>query len=52
MASLVNDTTLPDQVAGDEGVLTVFYWFDDEPADEDEQWAALYDDWEGPTEEP
>ena len=37
----------------DEGVLTIFYWFEDEPADEDEQWAAaMYEDWEGPTEEP
>jgi hypothetical protein len=24
----------------DEGVLTIFDWWDDEPADEDEQWAA------------
>jgi hypothetical protein len=38
----------------DEVVLTIFYWYDDEPADEDEQWAAMYDDYYGgwPTEEP
>jgi hypothetical protein len=26
--------------ADDDGVLTIFYWFDDEPADEDELWAS------------
>ena len=39
----------------DEGVLTVFYRFDDEPADEDELWAALYDgydEYDGPIEAP
>jgi hypothetical protein len=27
----------------DDGVLTVFFWYDDEPADENELWAAMYD---------
>jgi hypothetical protein len=37
----------------DNGVLTIFYWFDDEPADEDELWAAMYDvhdEYDGPME--
>jgi hypothetical protein len=46
------DPDMSDAAPGDEGALTVFYWYDDEPADEDEQWAAaMYDDYE-PTEEP
>ena len=35
--------TEPGTEGEDEGVLTVFYWYDDEPADDDELWAALYD---------
>jgi hypothetical protein len=43
----------PELEGEDEDVLTIFYWWDDEPADEDELWAAaMYDDWEGPKEEP
>ena len=34
--------------------MTIFFWFDDEPADEDEQWAAAmhdgYDAYDGPVE--
>jgi hypothetical protein len=44
-----------DSEGEDDGVLTIFYWFDDEPADEDELWATMYDghdEYDGPIEAP